>query len=291
MRKFAFLTTIYPIDERYITDFFHSLINQTDTDFDLIILNDDYLEFSALKKQYSGLSIIELKSANNIALNRERLIKYAIDNNYCFALFGDIDDYFESNRVQVSKSLLEASDIVVNDLTSFSSVGVINEKILSSRIVNNSVITLDFILEKNIFGLSNTAIKLDGLQSQDIMFSPDIVAVDWYFFSTLLLQGRRAVFTSDTVTYYRQHDSNTVGIGSVTQESINNAIVVKQRHYFYMNDKSDVYKELLEKNERLSSLILTEEYKLKLIAKNYKTLQNPLWWELIYLGINDEIDE
>jgi hypothetical protein len=291
MSKVAFLTTIFPINETYIDDFFHSLISQTDSDFDLIILNDGYSELNALKAKYSDLNIIELETANNIALNRERLIKYAKDNSYSFALFGDIDDYFDNNRIAVSKSLLESYDIVVNDLTIFSSKKLQFEKYFSNRITNNTEITLDFILDKNIFGLSNTAINLDNIRRQEIMFSPKLIAVDWYFFSNLLLQSKRAIFTCDTVTHYRQHGSNTVGMGSVTLESINNILKVRHIHYMHMKSKADIYNELLIDNENLSNLVKSKKNRSKIVTINNQIIPYQLWWELIGLGIHNEINK
>lgn len=290
MGKLAFLTTIYPISETIIDDFFHSLVNQTDTDFDLIILNDGYSRFDTLREKYSNLTIIELNTADNIALNRETLIRYAKDNNYCFAVFGDIDDYFDKNRVELSKSLLASYDIVVNDLTAFSSKKFLFKKYISNRISNNTEITLDFILNKNIFGLSNTALNLNSIKRQDIVFSPELIAVDWYFFSNLLLQSKSAIFTCDTVTYYRQHANNTAGIGRVTQKSINNILNVRRIHYMHMKSKADVYNKLLENNKHLSNLVQTENYKSNLVAINNQLIQYQLWWELIGLGVNNEIN-
>jgi sugar O-acyltransferase (sialic acid O-acetyltransferase NeuD family) len=290
-KKISFLTTVFPTELNYITDFFESLSKQSFKWFDIIILNDGYNNFIDIKKKYHYLNIIELPAAGSIAKNRQVLIQYSKVNNYDIAIFGDIDDTFSEDRVEKSIKALKSADVIVNELTSIKDGCIIDENIYSRRLLDQQIVHFDFIKDKNIFGMSNTAVNLKVVPLSLIQFSDELIAVDWFFFSLLLLKGLKAIFISGAVTYYRQHDSNTVGIGSVTQESINKALKVKHLHYLYMQDKADVYKELFKKNEYLSNLVLTEEYKFRLVAYNEQKLQNPLWWELIDLGVNDEINK
>ena len=41
----AFLTTVFPSCKQYLDDFFKSLSNQTDSDFDVIVINDCLEDF------------------------------------------------------------------------------------------------------------------------------------------------------------------------------------------------------------------------------------------------------
>ena len=68
----------------------------------------------------------------------------------------------------------------------------------------------DYIKNKNIFGLSNTALKINILSK--VTFDKDLVAVDWYLYKMLLKNGSNAVFSNKAITYYRQHKNNTVGL-------------------------------------------------------------------------------
>ena len=163
--KVAFLTTIFPMNKKYLYDFFNSLQEQTYQKFDVIVVNDDYKNFEQIKSAYSqNLNIIELQYSNTPAKNREYGINYCIDNNYDILIFGDSDDYFAKNRVEKSIEFLKESDIVVNDLSLFNENFIYEEKYLSHRIRNLQLIDFEFIKEKNIFGLSNTAIKLNDLK-------------------------------------------------------------------------------------------------------------------------------
>ncbi|MBY0540223.1 MAG: glycosyltransferase [Campylobacterales bacterium] len=265
--KIAFLTTIFSMDTQYLYDFFDSLKNQTYQNFDLIVVNDEYRDFDSIKMGYNkNLNIIELQYTDTPAKNREYGINYCIDNNYDILIFGDSDDYFESNRVEKSIEFLKKNDIVVNDLSLFDKNGVYEEKYLSQRLKNLDVIDFEFIKDKNIFGLSNTAIKLNGLQK--VLISNDLIAVDWYLFSMLLMEGKKAVFTNETVSYYRQYQQNTVGLKKLDEELFSKGIEVKKKHYKTLNETNGLFDLELE---RLHTLKFSD----------VKQIKNPLWWELI----------
>lgn len=209
--KTAFLTTIFPMDKQYLQDFFDSLKNQTDKNFDVIVVNDGYKNFEEIKSAYNQvLNIIELQYSNTPAKNREYGINYCIEKKYDVLIFGDSDDYFANNRVEKSLEFLKKSDILVNDLSLFGESGIYEEKYLSHRLKNLEVVNFEFIKDKNIFGMTNTAIKLKNITK--VSFDEKIIAVDWYFFKTLLGQGLKAIFTNETVSFYRQYDNNTVGL-------------------------------------------------------------------------------
>jgi len=268
MKRIAFLTTIFPMEDGFLYDFFNSLKNQTYKEFDLVVVNDECKNFKKFQIAYREvLSIIELPYSNTPAKNREYGINYCIDNNYDILIFGDSDDYFESNRVEKSIELLKDNDIVVNDLTLFDENGIYEEKYMSIRIENNSIINFEFIKDRNIFGLSNTAISLKNIQM--LVIPNDLIAVDWYIFSRLLLDDKKAIFTNETVSYYRQHNHNTVGIKDMDLKSFKRGIEVKKKHYESLSLFTNEFN--VELN-RISSL--------KLGIKN-KEVKNPLWWELI----------
>jgi len=211
--KVSFLTTVFPMNESYICDFFDSLINQTYKNFDIVVINDGFEKFDRIKNEYHhNLNIIEVKYSDTPAKNKEYGINYCIDQKYDFLIFGDSDDYFQKNRIKKSLEFLKKADVVVNDLSLFNIDGVFKEKYISHRINNLENIDLEFIKDKNIFGMSNTAINLRKLTK--VFFDDKIVAVDWYFFKGLLEKGLKAIFTNETITYYRQHEKNTIGLST-----------------------------------------------------------------------------
>ncbi|MGM0938220.1 MAG: NeuD/PglB/VioB family sugar acetyltransferase [Pseudomonadota bacterium] len=278
--KIAFLTAIYPINEEYVHEFMDSLIKQSYKKFDLIILNDNFGDLEPIKNKYNQLHIIEISSHGNIAKNREALINYAKNNAYNILIFGDIDDKFENNRIETSINKLRNHDIVVNELESFKGKRTEKKDILSSRIDNNFEIKLDFILDKNIFGLSNTAIKIKNKNDLNIKLDPSLIAVDWYLFSYLLLSGYSAIFTNETTTYYRQHDANIVGSPHLDLENLKKTLNVKKIHF----EKMSIIEPTLY-NKRLMHLNLLNKRIEDINESNLVIEKNkllfPLWWEII----------
>ena len=126
--RIAFLTTIFPMKEDYLLDFFNSLDKQTHKTFDVIVVNDAYLNFAKIKAAYKNLEIIELPYSDSPIKNREHGVNYVLQNNYDIIVFGDSDDYFEDNRIEICISKLDQHDIVVNDLTLFGQDGIYSEK-------------------------------------------------------------------------------------------------------------------------------------------------------------------
>ena len=132
MNNTAFLTTVFPQNEKFLKPFFNSLSAQTYKDFDLVIVNDNFKNLDYYKDLYSNLDIININSSNTPAKNREVGINYCIDHKYEVLIFGDSDDYFANNRVEKSLELLKNTDVLVHDLSLFDSDGVYEKKYLSN---------------------------------------------------------------------------------------------------------------------------------------------------------------
>lgn len=210
MNKVAFLTTIFPQNEKFLKPFLNSLSKQTYKNYDLVIVNDNFKNLNFYKNIYSNLNIIDINSSNTAAKNREIGINYCIDHNYEALVFGDSDDYFKDNRIEKSLELLKKSDVVVNDLSLFDDNGIYEKSYLSNRLNNLDIVDLEFIKDKNIFGMTNTTINLKNIKK--VSFNKTIIAVDWYFFKTLLKKGCSAIFTNETESFYRQYKNNTIGL-------------------------------------------------------------------------------
>ena len=211
-KKIAFFSTIFLENKKYIPGFFNSLVDQTYSLFDVVIVNDGYDEQEQLIEQYSSLNIVILEAGKNPIENREKGINYCIEQGYDILIFGDSDDYFSRNRVEKSIELLSKYSIVVNDLNLFDGSGVYECNYISNRLTNYTEINYDFIENKNIFGLSNTALNINILGL--VKFNKEIIALDWVLYKNLLKNGNTAIFTNETTTYYRQYDKNLLGLNS-----------------------------------------------------------------------------
>lgn len=283
-KKIAFLTTIFPMKEEYLYDFFNSLNRQTYKKFDVIVVNDGYKNIKKIRDRFKKLNIIELKYSSTPSKNREYGINFVRSNGYDVLIFGDSDDYFSSNRVKVSIDKLNRYDIVVNDLSLFNSIGIYDKSYISNRLPSNSVIKKEYVIDKNMFGMSNTAVNVSILFDMDV--DDKLKVLDWYLFTNLLFKGYKAIFTGDTETFYRQYSNNIVGIGKLTNKLILEGLHVKLKHYNLLQNVdvklNKLYCSMIELQEKIKDLEYLEKLK-------DQSILNPLWWEEIKLiEVKDE---
>ena len=274
--QIAFLTTIFPMKEEYLYDFFNSLNNQTFKDFDLVVLNDNYPNFDLIRKQFKSLRIKEIMVSDTPLRNRQYGLDFVKASNYDIIIFGDSDDYFSRNRVEVTVKKLKSYDMVVNDLSVFNADGVYEEKYFSNRIKNNAEITIEVIKDKNIFGMSNTALRVKHMGN--IFYDPELIALDWYIFSLALLNSGLAIFTNEAETFYRQHDKNTVGIGRLNKETFRRGVGIKLKHYELLSREYKQFRSLLKEMHTLNK-------KVRSFGVSDTSLKGrdpyPFWWEEI----------
>lgn len=230
MSKTVFLTTIFPASEKYLDDFFVSLQNQNYKDFDILVVNDGIYKFNSYIKRYYDLNIIEIISEQSPAKNREAGIKKALQLGYQYIIFGDSDDYFSKNRVKNSLNALRENVLVVNDLVLFNNEDKIEGFL--SKCIKTTDYQLEQIYNSNVFGFSNIAIQ-SKIIDPSFYFDEDLIAVDWYFITIILLNQKcKMQFLSDVQTYYRQHDSNTIGMSrQLNKQKLDLGIKVKDLHY------------------------------------------------------------
>jgi len=198
---------IYPKVQKYLADYCGSIKSQDMNEFDILILNDGFTGGFPLKNK--RIANIDIKNNLTPAEIRMLGIKYAIENNYKYVIFSDTDDYFSSNRISVSINKLEKYDFVFNELY------LINEKkdVIQESYYNNMLKKIEYtdyleIINRNLFGLGNAAVKVNRLK--DLFIPIEIIAVDWWIFSILLLNKCKGGFIKEAITYYRQHNNNFI---------------------------------------------------------------------------------
>lgn len=303
----AFLTTIFPKSIEFLIDFLDSLSKQTNQQFDLLVVNDGVEEFNRYAEKFPELNIIEITSCKNPVENRIVGLKQVIKSGYENLIFGDSDDYFKKNRVELAKKALKKNDIFVNDLSIARNDHVL-DNVFGSKIYKSTSFEA-LILQSNIFGLSNTAINVSVLSKIDLKIPNHIIAFDWFLFSILIvLEERTVCFSSDTSTYYRQHNNNTIGLHfKLDQESFHNELEIKKTHLHEMKNYC------LMNNQIDNSLIFDKELKsiqeleiqinhnselpkyLKIVNNNIEAIFNG-WWSRIltidkYKNLNENKDK
>ena len=275
MSKIALFTVFYPGAETYVDEFFNSVLNQTYKNFDLIIVNDGYKDDN-LASHCPNLNIIELRGDATISGNRAIGINYAIDNAYDYLFLCDVDDYMYPTRVEHVLESFGDNDIIVNDLDIVDADRKLIVKDYFQKTINaNTILDKDFIKDKNIFGFSNSALKVSAFSK--VSFPVDLKVVDWYFFTQLLNEGLKAQFLDESLTEYRQHSGNMIGISSFTIDVFKKLIELKKKQYSYIKEVYPVYQKLYDQMLNLSKL---PDNELQIIIdKNTDITPYPVWWE------------
>lgn len=221
----AFATVIYPKALKFLPEFTASLQKQSDQNFHVLVVNDGCDEKDIV---LDGLSYSIIPGGDSVDENKEILVDALLNQKFDWAIFGDSDDFFDSNRIQIIEEFSKDYDLISNDIIPFEGGTVYNpqfQKVLG----NFREISKVFIRDKNLFGFSNTACRVDFLKNTSI--PSEIVAADWYLFSKVLQSGARACFTAKTNTYYRQWDENIIGINKKAIKQIKTGIKAKYFHY------------------------------------------------------------
>lgn len=272
--KLALVTYIYPKAIAFLDDFLKTINEQDYSDFDLLIFNDGvtnpHTYFSNLEKNYKIINI-EDASISGIRYQSFTLLK---NMKYDYFVFHDIDDLMTPNRIGCLRIKLANHNIVCNDITIKSNGQIQEENIWSGRLSDNFEFDSDFLIEKNILGLGNSAIRRKVLE-QTFFTDRSVIATDWFvFYQWLYFNDINALFTDQCATIYNQHDDNVAGITNrITYDKLKSGISVKKGHY----------RSLCQINPKLGSelerTLCLEKELYKYSDINIQLDKFPFWWE------------
>ena len=280
MNDTVFATFAYPDCEKHLPRMLRSLNEQTDPDFDLIIFNDGLADIDRMCENFLSKSVRIQPVQGTIAEIRTEGLMKLKQLGYKNVIFGDVDDSFSRNRISVLKKLLRENDIVVNDINIHSRHFSRPEmNYFQGRIPAEKIFDASAIRSHNFIGFTNSAIRTSVIP--EVSFSDDLVAVDWAFFSIILQQKVRAIFTSCTTTSYYINDTSHYDLISTNAEIEYFKSIVRECHYRYLcksgfgfvNDykMAVVLRKKLEESQK--DLGPEREY------KDWRS-KRPLWWEM-----------
>ncbi len=291
--KLVVIGVVYPEMQKYLDDYLNSLEEQTYQEFDLLIANDGIDNFDGYleERNFNGLSFVVSGSVSD---NRRDLIRKAIVMGYRKIIFTDTDDVFEENRVELMSDLLDSNRVVVNDLDITDINGKTNiSRYFSRRFKNCQSITKSTLLEGNMMGLSNTAVRSEVLYESPALKGGNVIAFDWYLWSSVLLSGNEAYFTSETSTKYRVYDDNIAGLPQPLDEiNILKGIKVKSEHYEIMSRLDPSYKKMANEYRGIQSKLNNNDWYIKYIdSLKKRAIEIPMWWENIRMTSEFEFYE
>jgi len=275
--KNAVFSVIFYNNLKYFDDFLNSLNNQICKNYELFLVNDGIEAGqlnSLLKNLKSSYYLYSIEKGLHPSKIREKGIEELLKRKYDKIVFADSDDMMSSNRINESLEALEEYAIVFNDITIIDEVGnIIKSKIWGNRLYNK-IVDQNFLIDKNVLGLGNTAIRSSFLKK--ISIPNNIIAVDWFLFS-MLIGNEIAKFIENSYTLYRQHSNNTIGIKEETTiERLEYILDVREKHFKEMEKYNSQFTNKVEMTLSLRLRIQNRSVSFNTINKEHF---NYFWWE------------
>ena len=233
MKKYKNLLFVicYKDTSKFYNNYINALENQSNKNFDILILYDNFKKKILIPDSFNSTHIFINK---NISKNEIRLmgINYSILKKYKNIIFSDIYDYFSKKRIHESIYNLSKYDFVYNEIDSVN----FKNKILERNIIQNAnknfyLNSLKYIMDINMLGLTNTAIKVSTLKK--FYIPKKIIAIDWWIFSYLLINNKKGYFINNCKSFYMQHNNNLIGTNNkLDDKRLTLIFKVKLNHYF-----------------------------------------------------------
>ena len=281
------LAVVFEEVKPFLDEYFTSIDSQTEKNFDLLILKDKYKDKIPGGKTKN--IVIDIENNDSPAQIRQYGIQYAIKNNYKNIIFTDTDDNYSQNYVESLMLGLENNDFVYSNIVPVDNNGITINNYFS---LPHETKRYEQIINYNFIGLGCSAVRSEIIR--EINIPSDIIAVDWYLYTILLLNGFAGKLVENASVYYRQHYNNTVGgLKQLDRVRLLKGIDIKEKHYLYIynycleNNYKSVAKEYEIKYQEMLALKLFLQENINLekyintININLNTVYKGWWSEII----------
>jgi hypothetical protein len=285
----AVYTTIYPGVEAYLSDWYHSLRQQTDQEFQLWIGLDQLERESVQKMLGSDLKanwVIAPIGATVAQIRQEALAR--IVETCSSVVLVDSDDLLHPTRVAAAGAALEDSELAGCALCLIDQHGKDLE--LTFHLPTLAA-PEDVFPRNNVFGFSNSAFRSDLLQ-RCLPIPADAILVDWFLATRAWLLGARLAFDNVPRMNYRQHPENTARIRSpFGREQVISDTVLVLRHFQlllaqpatdFVVERYTALQEVTRDVEKFNQDIVLQPALLDRYVEALNELHPPLlWWSCV----------
>jgi hypothetical protein len=205
----AVYTTVYPGAEAYLVEWYRSLRQQTDQDFELWIGLDMFGRERVQEMLGGGVKAhwVEAPSGATVAQVRQQALARIVETCSAVVLV-DSDDLLDPTRVGAARAGLEDSELTGCAL------GLIDQqgKDLGATFDLPRRLKPDDVFPRNnVFGFSNSAFRTDLLR-RCLPIPADAILVDWFVATRAWLLGAKLAFDHVSRMAYRQHPGNTARV-------------------------------------------------------------------------------
>lgn len=295
MNDVAVFSTVYPEGARYLSDWFQSILAQTDSNFDLWI-GCDRISVSDAEKAMGGTlpAIWVLKEQDESVIHlRERMVREII-KNYTMVIFIDSDDILMPTRVEAAKVALQSYDFYGCSMALIDECGMFLNRHFHPP---ENYHIFDLIVRNNVFGLTNSAYRIEILE-KSLPFPDKCILLDWYIAIKSLSNSGRFYYDKRVRMLYRQHSLNTARVlPPFSPEQIHLSTKRVLDHYacvlMYIPELSIKYKEKIiyaqnEVTNFYSFILESEDYLHFYVQKLNELPTDHIWWSCV---ANPQLEE
>ena len=236
MTQFVICTSVYEAGRPYLDEWIVGAINAAKgLSVRAIVAVDDLLSpWESLRplSEAMELCIVTADHDSTVANVRRAMFSAAKESRADIIVFCDMDDWLLENALREHAEVLKEADFSYGDLRIVDRVGnSMGRNFFDGHDIPDRTENPGELTDRNWLGLSNTAILGDCLSTEAMDIPNAIIAIDWWFFSTLLRMGRQGGRAAATVAVYRMHEENLLGSAvSVSLSDIHRRIAIIERH-------------------------------------------------------------
>jgi hypothetical protein len=282
----AVYTTVYPGVEAYLGDWYRSVRQQTDQEFQLWIGLDRLPSESVQDTLGSDVQanwVVAPSGATPAQIRQQALASIA---KTCFGVvLVDSDDFLHPSRVAAARAALEASELAGCALR------LVDQKGKDLDLTFNLPPQLapdDVFPRNNVFGFSNSAFRSELLR-QCLPIPADAILVDWFLATRAWLLGARMAFDRVPRMDYRQHPTNTARVRfPLTRDQVVSDTALVRRHFQlllaepvkgFVTDRYNALRKVTREVEEFHQQIVLHSQQLDGYVKALNALHPPpLWW-------------
>jgi hypothetical protein len=205
IKTLALYTTIYPGVEPYLRDWYRSVLEQTDQDYQLWV-GLDTIGVAAVKEVMGAdpkATWVSGVPGDTPAQIRQRALVQIVESCDGVVL-ADSDDMLHASRIAAARAALQTSDLAGCALRLVDQRG----RYLGLTFgLPPKARPEDVLPKNNVIGLSNSAFRSDLLR-QCLPIPAEVTLVDWFLATKAWLYGARLAFDDVVRMDYRRHGAN-----------------------------------------------------------------------------------
>jgi hypothetical protein len=233
LHRLAMYATVFHGVENYLADWYKSVQQQTDRDFDLYI-GCDRLQPREVKT-IAGESIhanwVVAPDGSTPVQVRELAIREILRESYPAVVFVDADDILHPTRVEAARETISRASV------SGCALEMVTESGVSTgwRFGPMGEVDFEALLPRyNFFGMSNSVYRTDVLR-RCLPIPPGCAIMDWFLITRAWAGGARLSFDSISRMYYRQHSGNQARVlPPFSAEYVKRATTLVLLHYTFV---------------------------------------------------------